>query len=70
MSIEVAGTAALDRVEIVHDLELWRTLRTEQPDQSALRCTLPVETDRGFFYLRVFQKDGERAWTSPIWLDA
>ena len=68
MNIEVAGTAALDRVEVVQDLELWRTLAPEDPNQSTLKSTLDIEARRGMFYLRVFQKDGERAWTSPIWI--
>jgi hypothetical protein len=68
MSIEVAGTAALERVEVVHDLQLWRTIIPEDPNQSMLKQAFDVEPRRGFYYLRVFQKDGERAWTSPIWL--
>jgi hypothetical protein len=28
-----------------------------------------TESAKGCYYLRLFQKDGERAWSSPIWID-
>jgi hypothetical protein len=29
----------------------------------------PVEDGSAFYYVRVFQVDGEMAWSSPIWVD-
>jgi len=70
LSIEVAGTGPLQRVEVIRDLTVLRTLHAEADSPASLISA--VERDAGgpgMFYLRVFQQDGQRAWTSPIWLE-
>ncbi|MGM0491845.1 MAG: CehA/McbA family metallohydrolase [Armatimonadota bacterium] len=64
---EVTGTAPLDRLELVRDGE---TICEKSCD--GMSGTLNVE-DAGaegetFYYLRVFQTDGEMAWSSPVWI--
>jgi hypothetical protein len=68
MRIEVCGTAPVKRVEVVRDLEIWRVLRGDGSAhlEQEFECEL---TDPAFYYLRVHQVDGQRAWTSPIWLE-
>ena len=29
----------------------------------------PLEGDGAYYYLRLKQRDGHRAWLSPVWLD-
>ncbi|NLO04205.1 MAG: CehA/McbA family metallohydrolase [candidate division WS1 bacterium] len=64
---DVTGTAPVDRIELVRDGEvicskpcsgMTETLRVEEgcPEEPC------------FYYLRVFQTDGEMAWSSPVWV--
>ena len=68
LAIEVYGTEAVDRVELVHDLQILRVLRSERDEATlSYRSAIPAGL-AGCFYLRVFQKNNERAWSSPIWV--
>jgi hypothetical protein len=68
MRVEVHGSAPIDRVEVVRNLETWRILDgdggTRLVEEFACETAQP-----SVYYLRVRQTDGERAWTSPIWLE-
>lgn len=64
---EVTGTAPLERLELVRDGQVI----CEKPCRGMAE-TLTVEdaSPEGahFYYLRVFQSDGEMAWSSPVWV--
>lgn len=63
------GTDLIERVEII---SAGKTLRAFQPNQLDVELTetLPTEGwDSAYFYLRLRQKDGHRAWCSPVWVD-
>ncbi len=74
------GTEDLEKIEIIRNGEV---LSTFKPDSSEFSFTyddmdplgdvvLPPgsnETPFVYYYLRVFQKDGHIAWSSPIWID-
>jgi hypothetical protein len=69
LSYEIRGTDAIDRLEVVHDLRAAHTIRPEgASDELSGSVDLPANA-KGCYYLRLFQKDGERAWSSPIWVD-
>ena len=66
--IEVHGTAAIERVDLIRDQvrlkTFWprgRSFATDYRDESAL-------PGRHYYYVRVIQTDGEMAWASPIWV--
>ena len=68
LSIHVVGTGPLERVEVVRDLAVFRTLRSSGDSPDTLTATVePDGSGPAMFYVRVFQEDGQRAWTSPIW---
>lgn len=69
LRIEVYGTAPVERVEIVRNLGLWRVLRPSGDPLRLLEEIDGIADESAFYYLRVFQTDGQRAWTSPIWID-
>ncbi len=70
MEGEVIGTAPLDWIELVQDGEVIysegaggrRHMKFDEVDWDA--------EGSSFYYMRVFQTDGEMAWSSPIWVDA
>ncbi|MEA3400846.1 MAG: CehA/McbA family metallohydrolase [Armatimonadota bacterium] len=67
---EVTGTAPLQRLELVRDGEVIAVKQDGGGDVSAsLRVEDAGAGDSCFYYLRVFQTDGEMAWSSPVWVD-
>ncbi len=80
IGVAVQGTANVEKVDIVENgvtvhtktkprkdgamAYVWR--RTAEPPDGMLRT--PNNISR-FIYVRVTQRDGHMAWTSPIWLD-
>ena len=69
LTYEIYGTDAIDRLEIVHNLATRETVRPESPSDRLIGSLELPAGETGFYYLRLFQKDGERAWSSPIWVD-
>lgn len=64
--LEVAGTDEIDRVELTRDCRPWRTFPGAG---DRLQTAFEIPAEPAVYYLRIFQKDGQRAWSSPIWLD-
>lgn len=68
-AVEICGTDQLDKVEIVAPNGVSRTLELQRGESRFVeRLLLPV-VPGGFYYLRIRQADGERAWTSPIFFE-
>lgn len=76
----VAATSALSKVEIIRCGNVWKTLEIENDspnleimvdDGECPSGSFLMRDERGFlyYYLRVIQKDGHVAWSSPIWID-
>jgi hypothetical protein len=69
-TIEVHGADELQRIEVIAPGGTARVLacgRGSEHFHEAL--DLPV-LPSGYYYLRIAQADGERAWTSPIFFEA
>lgn len=79
----VAGTAPLEKVEILRNGEVFHTFSPQghvydycYDDMEPLEKIVLKEKGEGpprdpfvFYYLRVTQQDGHKAWSSPIWVD-
>ena len=64
------GTAPIERVEIISNGQcVWQ----DEPgswDVEIDGADLPaLAGDSAYYYLRLKQQDGHRAWLSPVWLD-
>ena len=71
--VTVGGTDILDEVEIMKysNSSGWERAYSDSPGQNI--CSFNYN-DMGFaedslYYVRVTQRDGEMAWSSPIWVD-
>ena len=71
LNVLAAGTGSLDSLEILKNNEVvhsqagsGKVIRLEWED-AADRRSIPGED---FYYVRVTQTDGNRAWSSPIWI--
>ena len=65
----VAGTDTLENVEIVKNN---RTAASFKPERDIIHeqwIDTSIASDGDFYYLRIKQRDNNRAWTSPIWLN-
>ena len=67
MQIEVRGTAPIEQIEVLCDLRPTRVVigagRAHVKEEFECDTKQPA-----MYYLRVKQIDGQRAWTSPIWV--
>lgn len=76
----VAGTAPIEIIEIIRCGEVIKTIHPDSTyhldydyddmiDFEKVAIKKPDGTPFLFYYLRVIQKDGHMAWSSPIWID-
>ncbi|MFO7945972.1 MAG: DUF3604 domain-containing protein, partial [Armatimonadota bacterium] len=75
-----AGTERLEKLELVRNNEVIATIEpdkltctatiTDQEplDDLLLEPSYEMKDPFAFYYLRITQKDGHQAWTSPIWI--
>ena len=70
VDIVVRCPGEIERVEVCRNN---RFIYTQQPDGRQAKLHM-VDTDplpgRSYYYVRVLQKDGEIAWSSPVWFGA
>ena len=64
------GTAPIERVEIIANGQcVWQDEPNDW-DVEIDEAELPApEGAWAYYYLRLRQQDGHRAWLSPVWLD-
>lgn len=69
IEVSVSGDAELDRIEIIRDRKKVYAI---QPHGKAHKFSFLDTTDRerstSYYYVRVLQKDGMQAWSSPVWI--
>ena len=68
---DLVGTADIEQIDLVVNGD---TVRSYAPQQQRVQLEDEVPPrfspmDVHYCYLRVRQSDGNRAWTSPIWLE-
>ncbi len=69
VAVSVIGTYRIDRVDILKNCEMLWSKKAE--DERLEWCVTDDSrcAPSDFYYLRVFQADGARAWSSPIWME-
>ena len=72
IAVEVSGTGPLERVELVRDGEVVARVAPEGSTWTGeLDAGAPPPAEgETWMYVRVVQADGERAWSSPLWVRA
>jgi hypothetical protein len=64
--LEIAGTEELTSVELLRDLSVFHAFSCSG---DRLRAEFDVPAGPAVYYVRVRQEDGQRAWSSPIWIE-
>ncbi len=74
IKVSVAGTAIIDKVEIIRNAQVIATLRGnsdfeefEYTDKEPLFTQAKEDKNAIYYYVRITQEDEEMAWSSPIW---
>jgi hypothetical protein len=68
LHVKIAGTSDLAKVEILRDSEVVATLKVNGRDCAEEWTDANPAAGTHYYYVRVQQKDGELAWTSPMWI--
>jgi hypothetical protein len=70
LDIHVIGTAPLDRIEILQDSEVVQTLHADGKEYKGAWTAAKPAAGKHYYYVRVEQKDGQLAWSSPMWIES
>jgi len=68
ISIAIEGTAPVDRVEVIKNN---RFVLETKPGAASVKLTYEDSTPgdkQNYYYVRVVQRDGQVAWSSPMWI--
>ncbi|HHW10118.1 MAG TPA: DUF3604 domain-containing protein [Firmicutes bacterium] len=66
--IECHGTAEVDRIDLIVGRYQVRSWQPHSLDCSLTALLRAAEIPGNWLYVRVHQRDGEYAWSTPIWL--
>ncbi|MHC4442051.1 MAG: hypothetical protein ACYTBZ_03110 [Planctomycetota bacterium] len=67
--IQARGTADIETMEIILDGQVHETLRPAKQNVELKYELKNIATGKHYFYLRLKQRDGNLAWSSPIWFN-
>lgn len=71
LRITVHGTEAVKLLEVVRNNQVWKHIEPGQADVEVEYTDFPgARNSDEFYYVRLRQRDGEWAWSSPIWVAA
>ncbi|RME49669.1 MAG: DUF3604 domain-containing protein, partial [Deltaproteobacteria bacterium] len=70
ITARVIGTAPIRKLEVIRDNEVIHTKEGTRAFETLRLTDTPPPASVHFYYLRVTQRDGEMAWSSPIWLES
>ena len=70
LEIEVAGTAEVERIDVVKDNRVVYCHQPGTPSRQAAFQFQDTQAEPGthYYYARVIQRDRNMAWLSPIWV--
>lgn len=68
IEIDAAGTAKIDLIELLRNEEIIQCFHGRAADEKRLFVDTEWNGDPAWYRCRLTQADGERAWTSPIWV--
>jgi hypothetical protein len=68
----VLGTGAIEHVDVIRNGKVEHAAKPDKDgDQVRFRWDDPAPVKgakASYYYVRVVQKDGQMAWSSPIWV--
>ena len=69
LQVHIVGTNELAKVELLKDSKVVASLKCDGREcKQDWKDSEPLEGTH-YYYVRVQQKNGELAWTSPMWIE-
>jgi hypothetical protein len=68
LQVKIIGTSDLAKVEVLRDSDVVATLKLKGRECAEEWTDPQPAAGTHYYYIRVQQKDGELAWTSPMWI--
>ena len=65
LTVQAIGTGPIEKIEVIHGREVVERLDGEGRREILTRWSVPPLDMGQFLYVRVVQKDGGAAWSSP-----
>ena len=69
LQVQVICDGAVERVEIIRNLSVAYTHRGRSASESFSWIDESILSESAAYYVRVFETNGARAWSSPVWID-
>jgi hypothetical protein len=69
LQINVIGTAALDKLDILRDSDVVATIEPRANQYKNSWTDPQPQPGMHYYYIRILQQDGEIAWSSPMWIE-
>jgi len=67
LSVRVIGTGVIRQVDVIGNRRLLHTVRPNAKE-AAFEYVAHPENGENWYHVRVLQEDGQRAWSSPVWI--
>jgi len=68
LKINAAGTVQIEKIEIIKNLSIMKSITVRDSVVDFLIKDKSESKDGDFYFIKLYQKDGHRAWSSPIWI--
>jgi len=71
-SFEIQAAAPIDRLDVVQDGKVVKTLKPESEDAMEFSGSFRGQGElqgSQYIYIHLAQKNGDQAWSSPIWVE-
>ena len=70
ITVRCHAEAPIEELAVVKNGRIWARLAPDDLDVSAQFEDALVLSGPNYYYVRVTQRDGHRAWSSPVWVDS
>ncbi len=70
LSLQISGTGPLQEVRVIKNGKPWKTFNPKEESLQFEQALVPDPLDgkEDYYFVELEQSDGNRAWSSPIWI--
>ena len=70
LSLQISGTGPLQEVRVIKNGKPWKTFNPKEESLQFEQALVPDPLDgkEDYYFVELEQSDGNRAWSSPIWV--
>ena len=70
LSLQISGTGPVHEVRVIKNGKPWKTFNPEEESINFEHSLVPdlLSGKEDYYFVELEQSDGNRAWSSPIWI--